>query len=102
MEEVLELSLEEDYKDVKEVLNDHGGRIGKLEIDSEVMKERWNNISTQLNRIENNSLTNNNAMLASNNSVLQTMNKLVEGNTTKNTNKKEVIIKGLTDRKSVV
>jgi len=41
-------------------------------------------------------------MLASNNSVLQTINKLVEGNTTKNTNKKEVIIKGLTIGGSIV
>jgi len=83
-------------EDIKEVLDDHGNRINKLEIDTEVFKEKFNNITIQLTRIENNSLTNNNALLASNNSVLQTMNTLIEGNTTKSTNKKEIIVKGLT------
>lgn len=87
MKEVLEVIEPE----IKEILEDHTGRIGRLETDSEVFKEKFNNITTQLTRIENNGLSSNNALLASNNSVLQTLNKVIESNTTQNTNKTEVI-----------
>lgn len=82
--------LEDEFK---EKLDEHGNRINRLEIDSEVMKEKFSNISSQLNRIENASLTNNNALLASNNSVLSTLNKVIEGNTEKSSNKRDIIVK---------
>ena len=98
MKEVLEVSIEDDLKDVKDtlgdhkkVLDDHTDKIQALEIDSGILKERWNNITVQLTRIENNALSTNNALLASNNSMLQTMNKLVDGNTAQSTNKKDVL-----------
>jgi len=77
--------------EVKEILDDHSGRLGKLETDSEVFKEKFNNITTQLTRIENASLSSNNALLASNNSVLQTLQKVVGDDTIKNTNNAEVL-----------
>ena len=98
----MEVFEEMNEDELKEVLDNHGNRITKLEIDTEVFKEKFNNITTQLTRIENNSLSNNNALLASNNSVLQTMNKIVEGNTTNNTNKKEIIIKVVTVISAIV
>ena len=88
--------------DVKEILDDHGNRIQKLEVGSEIMKERWNNITAQLTRIENQSLSTNNTLLASNNSMLQTMNKLVDGSITTNTNKKDMVIKGITIGGSII
>lgn len=92
-----DMGFEEDLKDVrdtlgdhKKVLNDHTEKIQILEVDSGILKERWNNITVQLTRIENNALSTNTALLASNNSMLQTMNKLVDGNTTQSTNNSEV------------
>lgn len=92
--------------EIKEVLDEHDNRLQKLEVDSEVMKEKWNNISTQLTRIENNALSSNNALLASNNAVLQTLSQVVNNATqinsdnteltkTKFNNKKDIIIKVL-------
>jgi len=101
MEEVLNVD-ENDFKEVKEVLDSHGCRIGKLEIDSEVMKERWGNITSQLTRIENSSLTGNNALLASNNAVLSTLNKVIEGKATQSTNNKDIIIKIVTIGGSII
>ena len=95
-EELIDVDVEEEIKEVKTTLDSHGSRIGKLEIDSEVMKERWGNITSQLTRIENSSLTSNNALLASNNAVLSTLNKVIEGNTTQSSNKKDIIMKVLT------
>ena len=95
MKEVLNVTIELETKEVldsyKEKLDYHDGRIVKLEIDSEVSKEKFISISSQLDRIENNALSTNNSLLLSNNSVLQTMNKIVEGNTIQNTNKTEII-----------
>ena len=98
-DEVLEVGIEEELKDVKDTLGDHKqilnihtDKIQNLEVDSGILKERWNNITIQLTRIENNALSTNTALLASNNSMLQTMNKLVDGNTTQNTNKKDVLM----------
>lgn len=116
MEVLEEMSIEDDLKDVKDTLGDHKKvlddhtdkiqtnteEIQTLKIDSEVLKERWNNITVQLTRIENNALSTNTALLVSNNSMLQTMNKLVDGNTAKSTNKKEIIIKGLTIAGSII
>lgn len=90
--------------DVKEVLDDHGNRIQKLEIDSEVSKERWKNITEQLTRIESNSLATsatNNALLASNNTVLKTMEKLVDSNTVKDTNNTQVVTVKNNNRKEI-
>jgi len=86
------MGLEEDLRDVRDTVDEHGNRIGKLETDVEVFKEKFNNVTTQLTRIENSSLTSNNALLASNASILQTMNKVIEGNTTQDTNKKNIIM----------
>jgi hypothetical protein len=77
--------------EVKEVLDDHGERIIKLEIDSEVSKEKLNNITTQLTRIENNALTSNNALLTSNNAILQTFQQFINNSTQVNSNNAEVI-----------
>jgi len=92
--EVLPVAIEPEIKEVlddhRKILNEHTEKIEELRIDSEVSKEKLNNISIQLTRIENNNLTSNNALLASNNSVLQTLN-LVVGNTTQiNTNNADV------------
>lgn len=94
---VVDVGFEDDLKDVKDtlgdhkkVLDDHTDKIQALEVDSGILKERWNNITIQLTRIENNALSTNTALLASNNSMLQTMNKLVDGNTAQSTNKTEV------------
>jgi hypothetical protein len=102
LEELVELSLEDDLKDVKDTVENHGERIGKLEIDNEVMKERWSNITVQLTRIENQSLSSNNALLASNNVVLQTLQKVVDSNTTTNTNNTEVVKTKNTNRKEIL
>jgi len=68
-------------QDVKEILDDHTGRIGKLEIDSEVMKVHWNNMSTQLTRIEN--------------TVLQTLNNVIENKTNTSNNKTQIALQVL-------
>lgn len=93
-----EVGIEEELKDVKDtlgdhkrVLNNHTDKIQVLEVDSGILKERWNSITVQLTRIENNALSTNTALLASNNSMLQTMNKLVDGNTAQSTNKKDIV-----------
>lgn len=109
MKEVLEVGFEDDLKDVKDtlgdhkkVLDDHADKIQELQIKNAGFEEKFTSISSQLDRIEKNSLTSNNSLLSSNALMLQTMNKIIEGNTTQNTNKKEVIIKGLTIGGSIV
>lgn len=104
-----DMGFEDDLKDVKDtlgdhkkVLSDHTDKIQALEVDSGILKERWNNITVQLTRIENNALSTNTALLVSNNSMLQTLQKIIDGNTTTNTNKKEIIIKGLTIGGSII
>ena len=97
MKEVLNVAIEPETKEVldsyKEKLDYHDGRIVKLEIDSEVSKEKLNNITAQLTRIETNALATNNSLLLGNNSILSTMNKVIEGNTTQSSNKKEIWLK---------
>ena len=104
-----DMGFEDDLKDVKDtlgdhkkVLSDHTDKIQALEVDSGILKERWNNITVQLTRIENNALSTNTALLVSNNSMLQTLQKIIDGNTTTNTNEKEIIIKGLTIGGSII
>ena len=106
MKEVLNVAIEPETKEVldsyKEKLDYHDGRIVKLEIYSEVSKEKLNNITAQLTRIENSSLSNSNVLLASNNAVLSTMNKIVEGNNAQNTNKTEIIKTKSNNNKEIV
>ena len=91
------MGINEDVKDVEKTLENHGERISRLEIDSEVMKERFNNFSTQLTRVEN-------TVLTSNNTILQTLSTVVNNTTSNQTqvvtttsnNRKDVIIKILT------
>lgn len=100
--DVAVLGIEDDLKDVKDAIENHGERIVRLETDNEVGKEKFNSITSQLNRIEANIIANNNVLLSSNASMLQTMNKLIEGNTIKSSNKKEIIIKTLTIGGSII
>lgn len=106
MEGVLDMAMEPDVKEVledhKKILENHDGRIIKLETNSQVMEVKFNNIEAQLNRIESASIANTNVLLASNNSIAETLQKVVEGNITQDTNSKNVIINALKIGGSIV
>jgi len=100
--ELIEPEVREVLDDHKKVLENHDGRIVKLETTSQIMDVKFSNIETQLTRIESASIANTNALLASNSSIAETLQKVVEGNIANNTNKKDVIIKTLTVVGSIV
>jgi hypothetical protein len=100
--ELIEPEVRELLDDHKKVLENHDGRIVKLETTSQIMDVKFSNIETQLTRIESASIANTNALLASNSSIAETLQKVVEGNIANNTNKKDVIIKTLTVVGSIV
>jgi len=91
-------------EDVKEILDDHGERITKLEIDNAGIKEKLNNIEAQTIDVKSAVVRLESTVLQTNNSVLQTLSQVVTNTsnnatqivTTKNNNITEIIIKVLT------
>lgn len=106
MEEVLNLGL--DDNEVKEILDEHGNRINRLEIDNASIKEKLNSISLQMGdtkeqvtdlkdavaRLETTVLTTNNSILSTLSQVVtNTNNNSTQIITTEKNNKKDIIIK---------
>lgn len=97
--------------DVKEILDKHENTlkehtedINELKIEAQVSKERYSNITNQLARIESNSLASNatnQALLASQESMTKTINKLIDSNTAKDTNDTQIATARSGNRKEV-
>ena len=107
MENIAKEVLEVDEKEVKIILDDHGTRIQKLELDNVFIKEKLNSISSQVidtkdevsdlksavARLESTVLTTNNSILTTLTQVVtNTSNNQTQIVTTTSSNKKDIII----------
>jgi len=115
MEEVFDVALDEN--EVKIILDDHGNRIQKLEIDNAYVKEKLNSISAQMvdtkdevsdlksavARLESTVLTTNNSILTTLTQVVtNTSNNQTQVTTTTSTNKKDIIVNSIKIGGSIV
>ncbi|WP_298196457.1 hypothetical protein [Desulfosporosinus sp.] len=107
MEEVLEVSIEPEIKEVldnhKVILEDHGKSITKLQIDNASIKEQLNSIKTQMTDVKEIITDLKSSYLQSTNSMMGTLSAVLQNTSNNNTeiiktnsnNKKEIAIKVL-------